>query len=152
MVDQEILDAEEHNDIEEIRNILIGMIYASRDFSDGRFDRNYNALKESIKNEIMQEKNDEKYVYGSKPDNELTDDDFARAVFNLRENFCQERIDDVRRVGRVLYGNHKRASRYNDELEHNPMKRTRNKGTGRLGGLREKMRRKTSITRSKYEQ
>ena len=33
----------------------------------------------------------------------FTDEDFARAVFELKRNFCKERIADVKKIGTTLY-------------------------------------------------
>lgn len=37
----------------------------------------------------------------------FTDEDFADAVFELKKNFCQERISDVKTIGKKLYGTQK---------------------------------------------
>lgn len=34
----------------------------------------------------------------------VTEDDFGEAVYNLKVNFCEERIKDVKKLAKVLYG------------------------------------------------
>ena len=41
------------------------------------------------------------------PENDYTDEDFAKAIFQLKKNFCDERINDVKTIGEKLYGKNK---------------------------------------------
>jgi len=38
------------------------------------------------------------------------EEDFEEAVFELKENFCDERIADVKKIGRALYGASKKSA------------------------------------------
>ena len=51
-----------------------------------------------------------------------SEDDFADAVFLLKENFCKERIADVKKIGRAVYGKKKPSSlpRYTPGNRPNP--------------------------------
>lgn len=54
-----------------------------------------------------------------------TDDDFAIAVFELKNNFCDERIADVKKIGKALYGQSAPAA-----AEEKPEQATPKKGAG----------------------
>ena len=106
---KELEKAIDSKDLNCVRNLLGTMVYSCRDFSDGEFDRAVIHaekellirgihLKEGLKGTIL--------TLG-KEKGLLSDDDFSDSVFELKENFCDERIDEVKRIGRLLYGKSK---------------------------------------------
>lgn len=56
-------------------------------------------------------------LFADKKDpSEYTDEYYRDAIFELTENFCDERIEDVKTIGRTLYGN-KRKTAQNKNAE-----------------------------------
>ncbi|MCI7061692.1 MAG: hypothetical protein MR965_05760 [Lachnospiraceae bacterium] len=88
-------------DIKALREALGSISYTNRDFSNGEFDEAVEYVKsKGIK--IM----DESLVGDpaiSSQKKTFTDADFAKAIFELKKNFCEERIEDVKTIGRSLY-------------------------------------------------
>lgn len=83
-----------------LRQALGNIIYACRDFSDGEFD---DAVK-YVESKGIKIKDDElqgELVTAEKQT--YTDDDFAVAIARLKRNFCDERIADVKKIGKALY-------------------------------------------------
>lgn len=88
------------NDIKRLREAIGSICYTSRNFSSGEFD---DAVSYVIQKGIALK--DEKLVGSliSEGKETYTDEDFTRAVFELKRNFCDERINDVKKIGRSLY-------------------------------------------------
>lgn len=89
------------NDVKALREAIGSVIYTSRDFSSGEFDK----LVKYVESKGIQLK--DKELKGnptiSSQKTDFTDEDFARAVFELKKNFCDERIEDVKTIGKKLY-------------------------------------------------
>lgn len=90
------------NDIKALREAIGSICYTNRDFSNGEFFE----VVSYVESKGIQLKDAE--LIGtptiSSQKNEFTDEDFAKAVFVLKKNFCDERIDDVKTIGEKLYG------------------------------------------------
>ena len=89
-----------NNDIVGLREAIGSICYTSRDFSSGEFDEVLRYVESKgikLKDDTLDGKliSDGKMAY--------TDEDFARAVFMLKKNFCNERIADVKKIGKALY-------------------------------------------------
>ena len=90
-----------NHDIEGLRNAIGSLCYVSMDFSSGDFleaisyveSKGIKLKEDSLVGELV-----------SKGKTTFTEDDFGDAVFELKENFCQERIDDVMMIGKAVYG------------------------------------------------
>jgi len=91
-----------NNDVKAIREAIGSIIYTNRDFSNGEFFQTVDYveskginLKDStlIGNPTI-----------SSQKSEYNDEDFAKAIFELKKNFCDERIQDVKIIGEKLYG------------------------------------------------
>ena len=88
------------NDIASLRESIGSICYICRDFSNGEFDavveyvcgKGVDLMDKELVGELI---SSDKTTY--------TDEDFARAIFWLKKNFCQERIDDVKKIGKTLY-------------------------------------------------
>lgn len=91
-----------NNDISALREAIGSICYTSRDFSSGEFDE---AIK-YVESKGIKIKDDmligNTTISSTKED--FTDEDFADAVFELKNNFCDERINDVKIIGKKLYG------------------------------------------------
>lgn len=99
---EEIEKGIETKDIRGLREAIGTLIYANRDFSKGIFDE----VVQYVEDKGIKLK-DDSLVGGpiiSATKNSYTNDDFSRAVFELKRNFCDERIEDVKTIGRALYG------------------------------------------------
>lgn len=91
-----------NNDVKALREALGSIIYTNRDFSNGEFFKVLNY----VESKGIKVKDSE--LIGKPPitsqKSEFTDEDFARAIFELKKNFCDERIKDVKTIGEKLYG------------------------------------------------
>ena len=88
------------NDIERIREAIGSICYVDRDFSKGEFDRVLRYV-ESKGIKVKDDTLDGKLISDGKT--AYTDEDFTRAIFMLKKNFCNERIEDVKKIGKTLY-------------------------------------------------
>lgn len=92
-------------DIKALRATVGSLCYTCRDFSDGEFDEMVKYIEKKGLKLV------EDHLIGnptiSSQKTTFTDEDFARAVFELKKNFCQERISDVKTIGKKLYGTQK---------------------------------------------
>lgn len=88
------------NNIKSLREKIGSLCYTSRSFSSSEFDE---VVSYVIQKGIALK--DEKLVGSliSEGKETYTDEDFTRAVFELKRNFCDERINDVKKIGRSLY-------------------------------------------------
>ncbi|SDB55437.1 hypothetical protein SAMN02910317_02874 [Ruminococcaceae bacterium FB2012] len=87
-------------DKEKLKEAMGNICYTDRSFSTNEFEEQLKHIKESGV-DIIDDALDGELVSSGKA--EFTDDDFANAVFELKYNFCRERIEDVKRIGRALY-------------------------------------------------
>ena len=88
------------NDIIGLREAVGIICYMDKDFSTGEFDEVVEyILQRGI--QLKDSKLNGKLVSETKK--EYTEDDFVMAVFELKNNFCDERIRDVKKIGRSLY-------------------------------------------------
>lgn len=91
-----------NHDIEGLREAIGSICYTNRTLSNGEF---FEAITYVEKKGIKLK--DDKLIGEpiiSDQKKEFTDDDYARAVFELKKNFCDERIKDVQTIGKKLYG------------------------------------------------
>ena len=88
-------------DVEALREAIGGLCYACPDFSDGEFDEVV-AYVTAQEIPLLDPALDGELIGADKES--FTDEDFARAVFELKRNFCEERIADVKAIGMALYG------------------------------------------------
>lgn len=90
------------NDVKALREAIGSICYTNRDFSNGEF---FEVVK-YVESKGIQLK-DPKLIGApaiSSQKSNFTDEDFAKAIFELKKNFCDERIEDVRIIGMKLYG------------------------------------------------
>ena len=92
-------------DIKGLRETVGNFCYTCRDFSDGEFDEMVKYIEKKGLKLV------EDHLIGnptiSSQKTTFTDEDYADAVFELKRNFCQERISDVKTIGKKLYGTQK---------------------------------------------
>ena len=94
-------------DLEALRESVGSLCYTCRNFKNGEFDevveyvisRGIPLIDPELSGELV-----------SAGKESFTDADFARAVFELKENFCKERIADVKKIGEALYPNDHEAA------------------------------------------
>lgn len=92
-----------NNDIRALREAIGSICYTNRDFSSGEFDEAIRYVEShgiKLKDPALI---GEPLISSRK--RTFTDDDFADAIFELKSNFCDERIKDVKTIGKELYGN-----------------------------------------------
>lgn len=96
-----------NKDVKALREAIGSICYTSRDFSSGEFDEAIQYV-ESKGIQLKDEKLIGDPTISSQKDS-FTDDDFADAIFELKNNFCDERIKDVKNIGKKLYGSSKKT-------------------------------------------
>ena len=101
-----------NKDVAALKEAIGNICYTCRDFSDGEFDRIVKYV-ESNGISLMDDGIEGNPTISSQKD-VFSDDDFSRAVFELKRNFCKERIDDVKKIGKTLY---KDVAKEEEELE-----------------------------------
>ena len=105
----------EKNDVDYLRDAIGSICYISRDFSSGDFDA---AIKyvESKGIKLKEPYNGKpELILNKKKLSECTEDDFRDAVFELKENFCTERINEVKKIGKYMFGPGGKAKNNDDK-------------------------------------
>ncbi len=96
----EIEEAIEAKDVPRLRNAVTMLAYADPDFSRGLMDEQI----QHIESNGIKLKDDE--LIGdpliSEVKSEFTDDDFPEAVYNLKENFCDDRLNDLKIIAKAV--------------------------------------------------
>jgi hypothetical protein len=82
------------------------MAIAARDrnFSTGDFDRTLRYIVSKLGRDGLYQPFDESEKLSYNP-TKVTNGDFNDAAFNLKTNFCTERINDLKSIGKKLYPN-----------------------------------------------
>ena len=94
----------ENHDVAALREAIGSICYTCRDFSNGEFDA---VVKRGIK--LREDQLIGEATISSRKTS-FTDEDFAKAVFYLKGNFCDERIEDVKKIGKTLYASESKKS------------------------------------------
>ncbi|PRR82000.1 hypothetical protein [Clostridium vincentii] len=95
-----------NKDIKGLKGALVGIILSDRNFSKGYFDNTVSYIIDNCGSDMIYEKFDGEDILSVNIKNsKITEDDFAEAVYNLKDNFCQERINDVKAISKEIYGN-----------------------------------------------
>lgn len=91
----------ENHDVAALREAIGSICYTCRDFSNGEFD----AVVNDVEKRGIKLRDDQLIGEAtiSSRKTSFTDEDFAKAVFYLKGNFCDERIEDVKKIGKTLY-------------------------------------------------
>lgn len=112
----DFLDADiEKNDVGTLRERIGNICYTSRDFSSGDFDAAIKYVEsKGIKLGEPYNGNPE-LILNKKKLSECTEDDFRDAVFELKENFCTERINEVKKIGKYMFGPGGKAKNNDDK-------------------------------------
>ena len=90
-----------NDDVKSLREAIGSMCYINRDFSNTEF---FEVIKYVESKGI---KLKDKTLIGntiSSQQSEFSGEDFAKAIFELKRNFCDDRIKDVETIGKKLYG------------------------------------------------
>ena len=91
----------ENHDVAALREAIGSICYTCRDFSNGEFD----AVVSDVEKRGLKLRDDQLIGEAtiSSRKTSFNDEDFAKAVFYLKGNFCDERIEDVKKIGKTLY-------------------------------------------------
>lgn len=108
MTDEEIVElvnkAISNNDERSATEYLCNIIYTDMNFSTDIFDRIVRRVRTEFPTaECFSQKFNGNPALVSKTKTTFVKEDFSDAVFELKENFCDERIDDVKVIGKALY-------------------------------------------------
>ena len=91
----------DNNDVKSLREAIGSMCYINRDFSNPEFFE----VIEYVESKGIKLKDDNlKGTTISSQKSEFNDEDFIKAIFELKKNFCDKRIEDVETIGKKLYG------------------------------------------------
>ncbi len=90
-------------DLSSLREALGQFCYVNRSFSNSEFDSACEYVERRLKESGLSLMEPLKGELVSAGKTGYSDDDFARAVMMLKQNFSKERIDDVKKIGRALY-------------------------------------------------
>ncbi|MFL0167269.1 hypothetical protein [Candidatus Clostridium helianthi] len=94
----------QNNDIRGLRGAFVGIIFSDRSFSKGEFKNTLDYICEETNLKILESFDNGELLSKKINEGNITEDDFGEAVYNLKVNFCKERIDDVKKIGKHLYG------------------------------------------------
>ena len=94
-----------NRDLKGLRGALTTIIYRDRNFSTGDFDNSvdYTINKCQIKEVYQPFDKMEPLFNDSIKSRMFTEENFGDAIYELKVNFCKERIDDVKIIGKELY-------------------------------------------------
>ena len=127
-IEQKIAD----NDVSSLRESIGNICYIDRDFSSGEFDEVLRYV-ESKGIKLKDDTLDGELISDGKT--AYTDEDFARAVFMLKKNFCNERIADVKKIGKALYKKTAPVSVKSSQTGTNPKKAQSHREESNLGQI-----------------
>lgn len=94
----------ENSDVRGLKGALVGIIFSDRSFKSGDFDNTLSYIKNKTNINIMERFDNGELLSNKINSGKVTEDDFEEAVYNLKVNFCEERIKDVKKLAKVLYG------------------------------------------------
>lgn len=97
----------QNNDIKGLKGAFVGIIFSDRSFSKGEFDHTLDYIRKERNLKILESFDNGELLSKKINSGNITEDDFEEAVYNLKFNFCKERIDDVKKLGRYLYDKNK---------------------------------------------
>lgn len=117
-------------DLSSLREALGQFCYVNRSFSSSEFDSACEYVERRLKESGLSLMEPLKGELVSAGKTGYSEDDFARAVMMLKQNFSKERIDDVKKIGRALYTESDRK-RAEDEKKAREKEKT---STGRTTG------------------
>lgn len=93
----------ERSDIRGLKGAFVGIIFSDRSFSSGDFDNTLSYIKSKTNINVMESFDNGELLSNKINSGRVTEDDFEEAVYNLKVNFSKERIDDVKKLAKVLY-------------------------------------------------
>lgn len=88
-------------DVISVRECICGFCYTDRNFSTDKFDGAIQYVQ-SQGMEIFEKYNGKPLLIDAK--SEFTEQEYEDAVHELKKNFCKERISEVKKIGRAIYG------------------------------------------------
>ncbi|NFT91102.1 hypothetical protein FDF86_01560 [Clostridium botulinum] len=94
----------ENNNIRGLKGAFVGIIFSDRSFSKREFDETLDYVRRETNLEILEGFDGGELLSKKSSSGNITEDVFEEAVYNLKVNFCKERIDDVKKLGKYLYG------------------------------------------------
>lgn len=107
-------------DIGALREYIGTIIYSDRAFLHGEFEAAVKYLTEDcFLTELFEPFNGDPPLKSKRSNCAFQQSDFTEAVYDLKDNFCRERIEDVKIIGRFLYKDMQlEAEQNNKQLEH----------------------------------
>lgn len=101
---EKILKCIQDKDIGALREYVGTIIYSDRAFLHGEFEAAVKYLTEDcFITELFEPFNGNPPLKSQSGSTEFEQSDFTEAVYDLKDNFCRERIEDVKIIGRALY-------------------------------------------------
>lgn len=138
----------EKKEVEKVASDLSVIVYTDRTLADGRLMEMLTYIKTSypdVYEQLMKKCDESQFKRLSKDgqllNKDINEDTFADAVFALENNFCRERIEDIRVLGKYLYSQREGAEKKKETnvpaaktAERKPVERQ--KGTRPMGEQR----------------
>lgn len=99
-----VKDCIERKDIIGLKGAFVAIIFSDRNFSSGNFDSTLKYVVSETDLKIFESFDGSQLLSEKIKSGNVTEDDFEEAVYDLKINFCMERINDVKKLGEFLYG------------------------------------------------
>ena len=120
---EKILKCIEEKDLSSLREYIGTIIYTDRAFLHGEFE----AAIKYITEECYLVELFEPFNYSPPLKSKITNSafskkDFTEAVYELKANFCRERIEDVKIIGRAVYGDLQKQVEASEKEKNQPQK------------------------------
>lgn len=96
-----VIENVEKGDVDALKSNIGVVINFDKNFSKGYVHENLEYIKRHKINLYDGSLDQTKPLLSNK--SEYTDEDFSKAIFYLRKNFCKERLMDVQKIGQDLY-------------------------------------------------
>lgn len=93
-----------NNDVRGLKGAFVAIIFGDRSFSSGNFDNTLDYVRRETNLNVLESFDNGELLSKKISNGSITEDDFEEAVYNLKVNFCKERIDDVKKLAKALYG------------------------------------------------
>lgn len=114
---EKVLKCIEERDFPALREYIGTIIYTDRAFLHGEFEAAIRYLtEECYLTEIFEKFNENPPLKSKSGTMHYKVEDFTAAVYELKNNFCRERIEDVKTIGKDLYYFEQRKAEENAKM------------------------------------
>lgn len=104
---KEMQDQIDKGSVSGIKTCLIGIIFSDRTLSNNKFEEAIAYIKKEDNIRLMENYDGGALVKHIKEYSQSNTEDFKEAVFLLKNNFCEERIEELKNIANVVYPSEK---------------------------------------------